>query len=240
MDDIIVNLESLLSQFQSKFLEIEGILHNTNKQFNRLKAEYVKCDNAEESVMSMKDFVSYMSALEEAEDTSHNISEIPLDNDNISRDNSEAETEVTPVPPTNEETMSVPAEKPRTRTSSMTMSNSFGCHEVIQEEEEVEEDKNMMQVDDDKPKTDTAPEPLPVWEKTRKKLPRPTSLTNVTVQQKNDVKPAENRSKSFEKLARPTSIISNKKKRIVNNTNNSHNKKINSAKPTNLDFVNIR
>ena len=38
MDDIIINLEALLTQFQTKFLEIEGILHNTNKQFNRLKA----------------------------------------------------------------------------------------------------------------------------------------------------------------------------------------------------------
>ena len=192
--------------------------------------------------MSMKDFVSYMSALEEAEDTSHNISEIPLDNDNIPCDKSEVETEVTPVPPTNEETISVPAEKSRARTSSMTMSNSFGCHEVIQEEEEVDEDKNMMQVEvgEDKQTTNTAPEPQPVWEKTRKRLPRPTSLTNVTVQQKNDVKPAENKSKSLEKLARPTSIVSNKKKRIVNNTNNSHNKKINTAKQTNLDFVNIR
>ena len=206
-----------------------------------LKAEYVKCDNAEESIMSMKDFVSYMSALEEAEDTSHNISEIPLDNDNIPCDKSEVETEVTPVPPTNEETVSVPAEKSRARTSSMTMSNSFGCHEVIQEEEEVDEDKNMLQVGDDKQTKNTAPDPPPVWEKTRKKLPRPTSLTNVAVQKKNDVKPAENKSKSFEKLARPTSIVSsNKKKRIVNNTNNSHNKKINTAKPTNLDFVNIR
>ena len=206
-----------------------------------MKAEYVKCDNAEESIMSMKDFVSYMSALEEAEDTSHNISEIPLDNDNIPCDKSEGETEVTPVPPTNEETVSVPAEKSRARTSSMTMSNSFGCHEVIQEEEEVDEDKNMLQVGDDKQTKNTAPGPLPVWEKTRKKLPRPTSLTNVAVQKKNDVKPAENKSKSFEKLARPTSIVSsNKKKRIVNNTNNSHNKKINTAKPTNLDFVNIR
>ena len=206
-----------------------------------LKAEYVKCDNAEESIMSMKDFVSYMSALEEAEDTSHNISEIPLDNDNIPCDKSEVETEVTPVPPTNEETVSVPAEKSRARTSSMTMSNSFGCHEVIQEEEEVDEDKNMLQVGDDKETKNTAPDPPPVWEKARKKLPRPTSLTNVAVQKKNDVKPAENKSKSFEKLARPTSIVSsNKKKRIVNNTNNSHNKKINTAKPTNLDFVNIR
>ena len=207
-----------------------------------MKAEYVKCDNAEESIMSMKDFVIYMSALEEAEDTSHNISEIPLDNDNIPCDKSEVETEVTPVPPTNEETISVPAEKSRARTSSMTMSNSFGCHEVIQEEEEVDEDKNMMQVEvgEDKQTTNTAPEPQPVWEKTRKRLPRPTSLTNVAVQQKNDVKPAENKSKSFEKLARPTSIVSNKKKRIVNNTNNSHNKKINTAKQTNLDFVNIR
>ena len=84
MEDIIGNIENLLVQFQLKFVEIEDILHNANKQFSQLKLEYVKyAPNQDDSVMSMKDFVSYMSALEEteADETSQNISELPLDND---------------------------------------------------------------------------------------------------------------------------------------------------------------
>ena len=42
MEEIICNLENLLTQFQTKFLEIEDILYHTNKQFNKLKLEYKK------------------------------------------------------------------------------------------------------------------------------------------------------------------------------------------------------
>jgi len=86
MDDIIVSIENLLCEFQVKFKEIEEIVYHTNKQFNRLKVEYVKSvPIAKGSVMSMKDFVSYMSTLEdyENEDTSQNISELPNDNEEI-------------------------------------------------------------------------------------------------------------------------------------------------------------
>ena len=82
MDDIIVNIETLLCEFQVKFKELEDIVYITNQQFNRLKVEYVKSvPIAKGSVMSMKDFVSYMSTLEdvENEETSQNISELPYD-----------------------------------------------------------------------------------------------------------------------------------------------------------------
>ena len=86
MDDIILSIETLLCEFQVKFKEIEEIVYNTNKQFNRLKVEYVKSvPIAKGSVMSMKDFVSYMSTLEdnENEETSQNISELPIDTEEV-------------------------------------------------------------------------------------------------------------------------------------------------------------
>ena len=229
MNEIMVNLESLLTQFQTKFLEIEDILHNTNKQFTRLKMEYVKHvpDDNEESVMSMKDFVSYMSALEETEydETSQNISELPLDNETSLK----SESEETPVI-----NQGLQVERSRSRKSSMTMSNSFGWHEVIPEEDEIEDVKMT---------------PSPNEEKIIKKLQRPTSILSESAKKKNSSK---NEESGKRKLARPTSISTHKNN--VKNTKSSHivsentpvtntlkqDKNPNNRKPTNLDFVNIR
>ena len=230
MNEIIVNLESLLTQFQTKFLEIEDILHNTNKQFTRLKMEYVKHvpDDNEESVMSMKDFVSYMSALEETEydETSQNISELPLDNEVSLKSDSEE----TPV-----FNQSLQVERSRSRKSSMTMSNSFGWHEVIPEEDEIEDVKMT---------------PSPNEEKIIKKLQRPTSIMTEPMKKKNSSK---NEESGKRKLARPTSITTSKSNvkstktsnNVIDNTTAVSNtmkqdKNQNNRKPTNLDFVNIR
>lgn len=117
MEETIIHLGNLLENFHSKFLEIEDILHATNTQFRKLKTEYYNCERqewakSENQVMSMTDFVSYMSALEEINDSTRSISELPLD--------SEAEP-----------TVSYQKQKRR-------ISKSFSWQEVIHEEEEEE------------------------------------------------------------------------------------------------------
>ena len=112
-------------------------------------------DDKEESVMSMKDFVSYMSALEETEcdETSQNISELPLDNEeflpfdseesstpivvNSRKVEEESVSEDTPVV----NSIQGSNDRPKARKSSLSLSNSFGWHEVIHEEDEADEDK---------------------------------------------------------------------------------------------------
>ena len=117
MEETIIHLGNLLEKFQNKFLEIEDILHATNSQFRKLKTEYYNCERPdpgrENQIMSMTDFVSYMSALEEINDSTRSISEIPLD--------SEADIK--------EPTVSYQKQKRR-------ISKSFSWQEVIHEEEE--------------------------------------------------------------------------------------------------------
>ena len=117
MEETIINLGHLLEKFQNKFLEIEDILHATNTQFRKLKTEYYNSERQdqgqENQVMSMTDFVSYMSALEEINDSTRSISEIPLD--------SEADFK--------EPTVSYQKQKRR-------ISKSFSWQEVIHEEDE--------------------------------------------------------------------------------------------------------
>ena len=117
MEETIIHLGNLLEKFQDKFLEIEDILHATNTQFRKLKTEYYNCEKRElgreNHIMSMTDFVSYMSALEEINDSSRSISEIPLDSDVDIK----------------ESTVSYQKQKRR-------ISKSFSWQEVIHEEEE--------------------------------------------------------------------------------------------------------
>ena len=121
MEETIINLGNLLEKFQSKFFEIEDILHATNTQFRKLKTEYYNCERqelakSENQVMSMTDFVSYMSALEQINDSTRSISEIPLD----------SEADIIKEP-----TVSYQKQKRR-------ISKSFSWQEVIHEEEEEE------------------------------------------------------------------------------------------------------
>ena len=247
MNEIIVNLESLLTQFQTKFLEIEDILHNTNKQFTRLKMEYVKHvpNDNEESVMSMKDFVSYMSALEETEcdETSQNISELPLDNEVSLK----SESEETPVI-----NQGLQVDRSRSRKSSMTMSNSFGWHEVIPEEDEADDVKMTPSPNEEKiiKKLQRPTSIVTNEEKIIKKLQRPTSIVTDPAKKKGSSK---NEESGKRKLARPTSIATQKsnvkstktsnniseKNTLIGNTM-KQDKNQNNRKPTNLDFVNIR
>ena len=117
MEETIIHLGHLLEKFQNKFLEIEDILQATNTQFRKLKTEYYNSERQESGrenqVMSMTDFVSYMSALEEINDSTRSIAEIPLD--------SEADFK--------EPTVSYQKQKRR-------ISKSFSWQEVIHEEEE--------------------------------------------------------------------------------------------------------
>ena len=220
MEDIIGNIENLLVQFQLKFVEIEDILHNANKQFSQLKLEYVKyAPNQDDSVMSMKDFVSYMSALEEteADETSQNISELPLDNDENSNkiENEEVidSTNSTNNNNGNNSSLQLPFDRNRMRKS---YSNSFGWHEVIHEEDENietnKENKNNTGQSSNKRQRHKSESNLNV---TNKKIPRPTSIiTNPNV---------------FKRPHHPA---------LVTLSNSSKHQK--TVKPTNLDFVNIR
>ena len=84
MEETIVNLGNLLEKFQHKFIEIEDILQATNKQYQKLQTEYLNCkkdQSRENQIMSMNDFVRYMSALEEINDSGHSNSEIPLESE---------------------------------------------------------------------------------------------------------------------------------------------------------------
>ena len=214
MEEIIGNLENLLVQFQSKFLEIEDILHNANKQFSRLKLEHVKCaPQTEDSVMSMKDFVSYMSALEEteADETSQNISDLPLDNDE-SMQSEQSATEETPIQNSNTKPNQQlqPFERTRMRKS---YSNSFGWHEVIHEEDENVEGKENRNMTGPANKRQRHKSESNLNESCIKRIPRPTSIiTNPNV------------------FKRPHSAIKSQTKDITKRN----------MKPTNLDFVNIR
>ena len=116
MEETIVNLGNLLEKFQHKFIEIEDILQATNKQYQKLQTEYLNCkkdQSRENQIMSMNDFVRYMSALEEINDSGHSNSEIPLE--------SEADLK--------EQTVSFQKQK-------RSISKSFSWQEVIHEEEE--------------------------------------------------------------------------------------------------------
>eukprot|EP00090_Calanus_glacialis_P031663 TRINITY_DN52647_c0_g1_i1.p1 TRINITY_DN52647_c0_g1~~TRINITY_DN52647_c0_g1_i1.p1 ORF type:complete len:364 (-),score=84.78 TRINITY_DN52647_c0_g1_i1:47-1138(-) len=132
MDDIIVSIETLLGEFQVKFKELEEIVYNTNQQFNRLKVEYVKSvPIAKGSVMSMKDFVSYMSTLEddENEETSQNISELPFDNDNKEVIKPDVEGSIL-------NQMNLENNKTSLKRKSSRRSQTFSKHHVIHEEAE--------------------------------------------------------------------------------------------------------
>ena len=267
MDEIILNMESLLSQFQKKFVELECVLRDTNKEFFRLKTEYVKCVPLADDcpVMSMKDFVSYMSALEEQDtendETSQNISELPLDTEDILKSDSEE----TPA-------LVKPAEK-RQRKHSRT--NSFGLQGVIMEEEE----ENMSEDCVSLTEADSSLVPSESQEQnvsTRSSLarpcsiPRPTTLskTSTTKTMKNDqdnqpgndnnnVKTNKNIQKNSPRAdnnnVKTTKHIQNNSPRtesVKSVKNQLNNEQISSKtpsfqrplckKPTNLDFVNIR
>ena len=271
MDEIILNMESLLSKFQAKFAELEFVLRETNQEFSRLKTEYVKCVPIAEDcpVMSMKDFVSYMSALEEQDtendETSQNISELPLDTEDILK----SDPEETPA-------LIKPAEK-RQRKQSRT--NSFGLQGVILEEEEEEED-NMSE--DCISPTESSVVPSESQEQNVSmrsslarpcSIPRPTTLSktsttktvkneqsNQQTNENNNVKTTKNIQKNSPKTenihVKATKQIQNnsprtenvRKNKNVNNqpSNGNISPKTTSfqrplcKKPTNLDFVNIR
>ena len=137
MDDIIVNIETLLCEFQVKFKELEDIVYITNQQFNRLKVEYVKSvPIAKGSVMSMKDFVSYMSTLEdvENEETSQNISELPYDDNDTPEP---IKPDIVEEPLFNQN--NIETTKPRPKRKSARKSHTFSKHHVIHEEVESDE-----------------------------------------------------------------------------------------------------
>ena len=263
MDEIILNMESLLSQFQKKFVELECVLRDTNKEFFRLKTEYVKCvPLADECpVMSMKDFVSYMSALEEQEtendETSQNISELPLDTEEILKSDSEE----TPA-------VEKPSEKRQRRQS---RTNSFGLQGVImeEEEEEVKEEENLSE--DCVSITESSLIPSETLEHNVSmrsslarpcSIPRPTTLSKTSTmknvknnQQQNEnnnvktQKDTQNNSPKTEKATKHSPRTENIK-RMKDNNIQQNNENISPKtfsfqrslckKPTNLDFVNIR
>ena len=232
MDEIILNMETLMTQFQCKFVELETLLRDTNKEFSRLKTEYVKCvPIAEGSVMTMKDFVSYMSALEELDtendETSQNISELPLD----TLDNEDV------IKSESEETSSAvkPGER-RQRKHSRT--NSFGLQGVILEEEEgeeeeVNEEKSDEKVKDEEEKMESEPVPS-----VRSSLARPCSIPRPTTLSKTSTIKTLN---SLNTQPPPSQTPPSQPK-----TENNNNVKSVSLlqpvcrKPTNLDLVNIR
>ena len=257
MDEIILNMESLLSQFQKKFVELEGVLRDTNKEFSRLKTEYVKCVPLADDcpVMSMKDFVSYMSALEEQDtendETSQNISELPLDTEEILKSDSEE----TPA-------IGKPTEKRQRRHS---RTNSFGLQGVIMEEEEEEE--NMSE--DCVPSESSEPNVSTRSSLARPcSIPRPTTLSktstvknvpnNLQQNENNNVKTQKNIQNKSPKTennhVKATKQLPGNSPRTENVKNlkngNKENENISSKtmsfqrplckKPTNLDFVNIR
>ena len=228
MDDIILNMETLMTQFQCKFAELENLLRDTNKEFSRLKTEYVKCvPIAEDSVMSMNDFVSYMSALEEQEtendETSQNISELPLDTEDVTR----SDTEEAPVKSADR----------RQRKQSRT--NSFGLQGVILEEDEEEEEK----LDEDDIISQTESDIIPSENSdnsvnVRSSLARPCSIPRPTTLSKTyTIKTLKNNNNINN--SQVTTENNNSQPRIENN-NALKTVQPFCRKPTNLDLVNIR
>ena len=227
----------------------------------------------DESVMSMKDFVSYMSALEETEcdETSQNISELPLDNEEVLPYDSEESS--TPIVVNSrkveeesgsEDTPLVNSiqgsnERPKARKSSLSLSNSFGWHEVIHEEDEVDDDKENF-VDKDTENNNVVANNYPedqkdksgtinsndLSKKNEKKLKRPTSISSSfkKSQYSADIKNNNKITARANPINTDTYIkSSNGVKRNNNankNLNQNQNKTVNSRKPTNLDFVKIR
>lgn len=232
MDEIILNMETLMTQFQCKFVELETLLRDTNREFSRLKTEYVKCvPIAEGSVMTMKDFVSYMSALEELDtendETSQNISELPLDTlDNEDVIKSESE----------ETSSAVKSGERRQRKHSRT--NSFGLQGVILEEEEGEEEmeneeKSEEKVKDEDEKMESDPVPS-----VRSSLARPCSIPRPTTLSKTSTIKTLN-SLNTQPLS-SQSLPSQPKTENNNNVKSVSLLQPACRKPTNLDLVNIR
>ena len=258
MDEIILNMESLLSQFQKKFVELECVLRDTNKEFSRLKTEYVKCVPLADDcpVMSMKDFVSYMSALEEQEEendeTSQNISELPLDTEEILKSDSE-ETSAA----------GKPAEK-RLRKQSRT--NSFGLQGVIMEEEEEENlgEDCVSVTESGQVPSESSEQNVSMRSSLARpcSIPRPTTLSKTSTmknvqnnQQQNENNNVETQKNIQNKSPKTENnhVKSTKhspRTENVKNLKNGNNGNISSKtmsfqrplckKPTNLDFVNIR
>ena len=221
-----------MTQFQCKFVELETLLRDTNREFSRLKTEYVKCvPIAEGSVMTMKDFVSYMSALEELDtendETSQNISELPLDTlDNEDVIKSESE----------ETSSAVKSGERRQRKHSRT--NSFGLQGVILEEEEGEEEmeneeKSEEKVKDEDEKMESDPVPS-----VRSSLARPCSIPRPTTLSKTSTIKTLN-SLNTQPLS-SQSLPSQPKTENNNNVKSVSLLQPACRKPTNLDLVNIR